>query len=262
MTAMPASNAAHGRLMDGVYRRQKHIYDATRKFFLFGRDRLIAGLDCAAGMTVLEIGCGTGRNLDLIGQRWPGTQLYGIDISHHMLDQARKKLGGQARLALGDAGGFDAQALLGRGAFDRVTISYALSMIPCWEAALAHAASLLAPGGSLHIVDFGDLDGMPRPLRSALTAWLGAFHVTVRRELTDEAARVADAQGLGLASLRGPLGYYRIAILQKQPTLHRVRVLADGDGYELPVLRPDGCHAYQGSPNGRMTVSKLQADRG
>ncbi len=215
MTAMLASDPAHGKLMDGVYRRQKHIYDATRKFFLFGRDMMIAGLDCAAGTSVIEIGCGTGRNLDVIGRRWPGTQLYGIDISREMLDQAQRRLGAQARLALGDAGGFDAKALLGRQAFDRVTISYALSMIPCWEAALAHAAALLAPGGSLHIVDFGDLGGMARPLRSALHAWLGAFHVTVRGNLLGEAERVAAAQGLSLSSVRGPLGYYSIAVLRK-----------------------------------------------
>lgn len=215
MTASPVTDSTHGKLMDGIYRRQKHIYDATRKFFLFGRDTMIAGLDCSAGMSVLEIGCGTGRNLDLIGRRWPGTQLYGIDISREMLDQAQRRLGSNARLALADAGGFDAQALLGRGTFDRVTISYALSMIPCWDAALVHATSLLAPGGSLHIVDFGDLNGMARPLRSALQAWLAAFHVTVREQLLDEATHVADAAGLSRSHDRGPLGYYSIAVLRK-----------------------------------------------
>ena len=39
-------------LMDRIYRRQRHIYDASRKFYLLGRDELIAelaarlGLDC------------------------------------------------------------------------------------------------------------------------------------------------------------------------------------------------------------------------
>ena len=35
----------HAALMDSVYRRQRHIYDLTRKYFLFGRDTLIEGLD-------------------------------------------------------------------------------------------------------------------------------------------------------------------------------------------------------------------------
>ena len=34
----------HAALMDRVYRRQRHIYDATRKFYLLGRDPLIERL--------------------------------------------------------------------------------------------------------------------------------------------------------------------------------------------------------------------------
>lgn len=215
MSRTAAQSSGHGALMDAVYRRQKHIYDLTRKFYLFGRDTMIAGLGCAPGMSLLEIGCGTGRNLALIGRRWPGSRLYGIDISREMLDQAGRRLGADARLALGDAGGFDASALLGRARFERIAISYALSMIPCWEEALVHAASLLAPGGSLHIVDFGDLAGLPRRLRSILRLWLGAFHVTVREDLPLKAAEVAQAAGLDCSCKRGPLGYYQIIVLRR-----------------------------------------------
>ena len=60
-------------LMDRMYRHQRHIYDLTRKFYLLGRDRLIAALDPAAG-DVLEIGCGTGRNLILAARRYPNAR--------------------------------------------------------------------------------------------------------------------------------------------------------------------------------------------
>ena len=30
--------------MNRMYRRQRHIYDGTRRYYLLGRDRLIAGL--------------------------------------------------------------------------------------------------------------------------------------------------------------------------------------------------------------------------
>ena len=50
-------------LMDRMYRRQRHIYDLSRKFYLLGRDEAIARLRPAPGDKVLEIGCGTGRNL-------------------------------------------------------------------------------------------------------------------------------------------------------------------------------------------------------
>ena len=51
------------RRMNRMYRRQRHIYDGTRRYYLLGRDRLIADLAPAAGANVLEIGCGTGSNL-------------------------------------------------------------------------------------------------------------------------------------------------------------------------------------------------------
>ena len=38
------SAAAHGQHMDGIYRYQRYIYDATRKYYLLGRDRMLDGL--------------------------------------------------------------------------------------------------------------------------------------------------------------------------------------------------------------------------
>ena len=58
-------------LMDRMYRRQRHIYDLSRKYYLLGRDEAIARLDPAPGDGVLEIGCGTGRNLIKAAQAYP-----------------------------------------------------------------------------------------------------------------------------------------------------------------------------------------------
>lgn len=150
----------HGRLMDGTYRWQRHIYDITRKYYLLGRDGLIADLAPPSGGSVLEIGCGTGRNLIAVGKAWPHARLYGVDISQAMLDTAqisveRVGMACRVRLARGDAVDFDPQALFGRATFDRVFISYALSMIPDWEAALQQAALCVAPGGRLEVVEIG-----------------------------------------------------------------------------------------------------------
>ena len=205
----------HGALMDSVYRGQRHIYDITRKYYLFGRDRLVAGLDASPGAAIIEVGCGTGRNLALIGRRWPGAHLFGLDVSAEMLRSASARLGDTACLALGDATAFDSAALLGRESFDRVVFSYVLSMIPNWQAALDTGAALLAPGGSLHAVDFGDFDGLPGPLESVLRAWLTRFHVTPRAALADAAAVIAALRGLEMRTVRGHLGYYRMVTLTR-----------------------------------------------
>ena len=172
--------------MDRVYRTQRHIYDLTRKYYLLGRDGLIADLAPPPGGSVLEIGCGTGRNLIAVGKAWPETQLFGIDISDAMLETARAsvtKAGVTAALAQGDACEFDAQALFGRATFDRVFISYALSMIPDWEGALRQAAGCVAAGGKLEVVDFGQQDDLPGFWKRALFGWLARFHVSPRAGL-------------------------------------------------------------------------------
>ncbi len=207
---------SHAALMDEVYRGQRHIYDLTRKYYLFGRDTLIAGLDAKPRARVLEVACGTGRNLAKIGKAWPGVRLYGLDISAEMLKSARATLGTGARLGEGDACCFEPQALLGEPAFERIVLSYSLSMIPDWEGALDHAAGLLADGGALHIVDFGDLAGLPSPFAALLRGWLARFHVAPRMGLPEAAARIAAARGLALSSRRGPLGYYQLHVLAAQ----------------------------------------------
>ena len=186
-TELPAS---HAELMDGVYRWQRHIYDLTRKYYLLGRDRLIDGLDVPVGGTVLELGCGTGRNIILAARRYPDARFFGLDISAEMLETAstaiaREGLLDRVTLAQGDATAFDARALFGRVGFDRVFVSYSLSMIPGWEKTVSAALAALSPSGSLHVVDFGQQEGLPRWFRTLLRGWLKKFHVAPRSTLRE-----------------------------------------------------------------------------
>lgn len=207
-------------LMDRMYRRQRHIYDATRKFYLLGRDATIAALAPPAGGGVLEIGCGTGRNLVKIAQRFPEAQVFGIDVSNAMLESARASiaragLDSRIRVAQGDATAFDPTALFGRANFERVAISYALSMIPPWREALAQAVDVVAPGGALHIVDFGDQAGLPAAFRAGLTRWLAAFDVTPRADLRDALAAIAEPRGLRWNARDHMRGYAIRAVVEK-----------------------------------------------
>ena len=186
----------HAALMDTIYRYQRHVYDLTRKYYLLGRDELIARLDVPEAGHVLEIGCGTGRNLIKAARRYPKARFYGLDISEEMLVVARRNVaraGLADRIALhqADATNFDPGATFGQTQFDRVFFSYALSMIPPWENAVAHAAEMLAPGGRLLIVDFGDLARLPGWFRRLLYRWLEAFHVSPRLSLADVLGQLA-----------------------------------------------------------------------
>ena len=166
-------------LMDRMYRPQRHIYDLTRKHYLLGRDQMIDRLNPPDGGAVLEIGCGTGRNLIRAARLYPKARFYGVDISAVMLDEAkasisRNKVAAPIVLAQGDAANFDPGALFGQPRFERIFISYALSMIPAWRETIAHALDLLAPDGSLHIVDFGDQAGLPVVVSRASGQMAGA----------------------------------------------------------------------------------------
>lgn len=191
----PDGTEPHAALMDETYRYQRLFYDVTRKYYLFGRDHLIAAMAPPADAHVLEVACGTGRNLQLVTRRYPTCQIYGLDISAQMLISARAKLGDAANLCEADACDFDPALLFGQPQFDRIFISYGISMIPDWQGALRMAYSQLAPGGELHVVDFADQSGWPAWFARLLRRWLQKFHVTPRLELASELRQIAADTG-------------------------------------------------------------------
>jgi len=192
--------------MDRVYRRQRHIYDFTRKYYLFGRDRLIGQLALKPSETLVEVGCGTARNLIAIARRYPGARLFGLDASEAMLETARaavKKAGLDHRIVLAQGLAEElSPARFGIESFDRVMFSYSLSMFPDWQSALATGFASLSPGGTVHVVDFGDLTGLGRIGRRVMLAWLRLFHVTPRVEFLAALEQVTRNQG-GLSLLPG-----------------------------------------------------------
>ena len=191
------STTDHAALMDGVYRHQRHIYDLTRKYYLFGRDRLIAEMKARPGERIVEVGCGTARNLIRMARLYPETELFGLDASSAMLETAQSRINRagfshRIRLVQGYAECLSPAMFGGGRPFDHVVFSYALSMIPDWKQALETAGRALEPGGRLHLVDFADLSAWPPPLRAALRYWLSLFHVAPRLELLAALAAASD----------------------------------------------------------------------
>ena len=213
------STATTTDLMNRMYRRQRHVYDATRKYYLLGRDDMIAQLRPSAGDRVLEIGCGTGRNLILAAQQYPDAKFFGIDVSTEMLTTAiegtaRAKLSARVRVAHGEGTIFNPFMLFGSAQFQRVFLSYCLSMIPNWCAVLNRAVALTAPGGELHVIDFGDQRDLPRWAGQGLRRWLSLFGVSPCDDLEPYLTLLASQQATGLTMRRSHRGYVQHAIFK------------------------------------------------
>ena len=186
--------------MDKMYRHQRHIYDLTRKFYLLGRDRLIAGLELPPGAQICEIGCGTGRNLVALARRYPTADIFGIDASEEMLKTARARiarhwLGHRIRTRRELAEELDPLASFDLAEpFDAVVFSYTLSMIPRWDRAIDRAVEALKPAGILAVVDFSEQRELPNWARAALRRWLALFDVAPRPELPAYLGALADRE--------------------------------------------------------------------
>lgn len=207
----PSAPGAHGAHMDRIYRLTRHVYDATRKFFLLGRDTLLDAVPADA-TRVVEVGCGTARNLVLLARRRPGASLFGLDASAEMLRTASRQVaraGVADRVTLRHALAEDLRpALFGLDApLDAALFPYSLSMMPGWRAALDAAIASVRPGGAILIVDFWDQAAWPGPLRRLLVWWLGLFSVRFRPELLEH-LRHLEGGGAVRLDVRGIGGRY------------------------------------------------------
>ena len=208
-------------LMDRIYRHQRFIYDASRKYYLLGRDYLINQLqpENRQGL-ILELGCGTGRNLIHTAKRYPESEIYGLDISTEMLKTAgasiyKAGLEKKIHLALADASRLEGGKTFGVTRFDRIFISFSLSMIPEWETVIRAALAQLTPQGELHIVDFGRCEALPWPAKSALYAWLRLFHVHPIPGMKQRLKEMASMTGHDLTAKPLYGGYSIYACLKK-----------------------------------------------
>lgn len=140
----------HAERLAGFYAPQAARYDAFRARLLHGRGELIAALEIPAGAHVVELGCGTGANLDWLRPETLAS-LQMVDLCEPLLDQARQRARGYANVAVIAA---DATTWRPARPVDRVFFSYSLTMMPEWRAALVNAWAMLPPGGRLGVVDF------------------------------------------------------------------------------------------------------------
>ena len=207
-------------LMDKIYRYTRHVYDASRKYFLLGRDKLITGLDAGHGDVVCEIGCGTARNLIKMAERYSGARFVGLDASDEMLKTARKNLEKAKQeyhidLKQAYAQDFDPLALFNVTQFQKIVFSYSLSMIPPWRDSIDHALTLLPKGGEIHIVDFGQQEDQPRWFKKFLFWFLDLFHVHPEPGLENYLRELEQDNKASVEIRRLYKGYAFLAVMRK-----------------------------------------------
>jgi S-adenosylmethionine-diacylgycerolhomoserine-N-methlytransferase len=175
--------------MDRMYRYQRHFYDLTRKYYLLGRDRMIAEMRVQAGERVLEMGCGTGRNLIVLAKKYPQAHFYGLDASSEMLKTAQAKINAknltkQIVLKTELAENLDFRRTFDLNEpFDTIFFSYSITMIPTWRKAVQAALDNLRANRSVYIVDFWDQKDLPEWFQKLLQTWLKQFHVQFWNDL-------------------------------------------------------------------------------
>jgi ubiquinone/menaquinone biosynthesis C-methylase UbiE len=151
------------------------------------RDELIlAGTTLAPGTRLLEVGCGVGAVLGILGAAFPGIVLAGVDIEARQLEAARAHL---ARLGL-EADLRQANALelpFPEASFDHVWMMWFLEHLANPVNALREARRVLVPGGTLTAIEVDYNTIWASPTSRALKA----LFVTVAHAM--EAAARSDA---------------------------------------------------------------------
>jgi S-adenosylmethionine-diacylgycerolhomoserine-N-methlytransferase len=155
--------------LQAFYAPQASRYDHFRARLLHGREELVDRLITPPDGVIVELGGGTGSNIERFGRRMQRLRRYIlVDLCPALLEQARPRarLYRNVELVEGDVTRFRPSEPV-----DCVFFSYALTMIDDWRAALTNAASMLKPGGTLGVVDFYVSGRHPRPGFTRHAAW-------------------------------------------------------------------------------------------
>ncbi|HML36526.1 MAG TPA: methyltransferase domain-containing protein [Bacillota bacterium] len=107
---------------------------------------ILEELNRGGPQAILDVGCGPGI---LLSGASTGSRLYGIDLSANMIDEARKKLGDRAELAVGDAEKLPWREEL----FDTVLCTFSFHHYPNPDGVLSEMRRVLKTGGRLILAD-------------------------------------------------------------------------------------------------------------
>jgi ubiquinone/menaquinone biosynthesis C-methylase UbiE len=139
------------------------------------RERLIVdGTTLEPGTRLLELGCGVGAVLAVLGQEFPGVHLHGLDIEPKQLEYARghlRRAGVEAALEEGDA----TAVPFADASFDHVWMMWFLEHVSDPVAVLREARRVLLPGGAVTAIEVDYSTARSEPSMRAFEALVEAM---------------------------------------------------------------------------------------
>jgi ubiquinone/menaquinone biosynthesis C-methylase UbiE len=115
-------------------------------------DLILDGTSLAPGTRLLEVGCGVGAVLKVLGEAFPGVSLTGVDVEERQIASAREYLGDhgiEADLRQGDALALPFED----ESFDQVWMMWFVEHLADPLGALCEARRVLVPGGALTAIE-------------------------------------------------------------------------------------------------------------
>lgn len=167
---------------------------------------------------VLDLCCGTGDMTFALHRRMTGAagKLFGADFSHAMLVRAQEKSAGRSVRWI------EADALnlpFASGSFQLVTAAFGFRNLANYDRGLAEIYRVLAPGGEVGILDFGEPTGL-----------MGKIYRVYFRY-------VLPRVGTLISGVRGPYSYLPASVL-RFPAPEEILARMRGTGFVEASWRP------------------------
>jgi SAM-dependent methyltransferase len=186
--------------------------------------RALAGaLALAPGESVLDVGCGAGAStLAAAAAVGPGGRVRGVDLSAPLLEVAQARVAEMPQVELVHA---DASTTpYPPATFDAITSRFGMMLFPAPEAAFAHLAGALKPGGRLVFTTWAE---------RAANAWMTiplaavAAHIELPPPADDAPCAFALAAPSRIHELCAKAGLVDVRIVRREERVHVGRDVTD-----------------------------------